>query len=256
MRKLIIALTAAAAFAAAADCFAALGDVVSSFRAPGTSVRGMARSGTRLHIVVFGDPTVIYRVAPVSGSVYGSWPTAFNRYCRGLGFSEGGYLWVGCYENNHVYKCNSVTGSVYGSWNSGNDAYGVAPRCTGDGGVNTTAIFTSAQRPSYCWRHNMENGSILGSFSLRHGSFFDIAWDHRNRLIWLGSLDGSIYGYRTSGAVAASFAAPAGYPYGMAYYGEYLWVGCDGNDYVYRVRCPGTVSLEPLSFGRIKTVFR
>ena len=43
------------------------------------------------------------------------------------------------------------------------------------------------------------------SAPLQHASFFDIAWDHRNRLIWLGSLDGSIYGYRTSAAVAASF---------------------------------------------------
>lgn len=255
MRKLAIALTAAAAFASAADVDAALGDVVSSFRAPGTSVRGMARSGTRLHIIIYGSPTRVYRVAPVSGSVYGSWATTFNRNCRGLGFSEGGYLWVGCYADNHVYKCNSVTGSVYGSWNAGNDAYGVAPRCTGDGGVNTTAIFTSAQTPSYCWRHNMNNGSVLGSFSVRHSSFFDIAWDHRNQLIWLGTLNGSIYGYRTNGAVRASFSSPANYPYGMAYYGEYLWIGCDGNDYVYRVKCPGTVSVEPASFGRVKACF-
>ncbi|MEE8639087.1 MAG: hypothetical protein V3T41_01625 [bacterium] len=42
----------------------------------------------------------------------------------------------------------------------------------------------------------------------------------------------------------------------MAYYGQYLWVGCDGNDYVYRVHCPGTVSLEPASFGRVKAFYR
>jgi hypothetical protein len=254
MKKIIIAFVLTAAFAAA--CFADLGDVVSSFRAPGNSVRGMARSDTRLHILNFGDPTIVYRVAPVSGSLYGSWPATFNRYCRGLAFSEGGYLWVGCYENNHVYKCDSTSGSVYGSWNSGNDAYGVAPRCTGDGGINTTAIFTSAERPSYCWRHNIDNGNILGSFALEFGSFFDIAWDHRNQLIWLGSTTGSVYGYRTSGAIAASFASPASYPYGMAYYGEYLWVGCDGNDYVYRVHCPGTVAIGPSSAGRIKALFR
>ena len=43
------------------------------------------------------------------------------------------------------------------------------------------------------------------SAPLQYASFFDIVWDHRNRPIWLGSLAGSIYGYRTSGTVAASF---------------------------------------------------
>jgi hypothetical protein len=256
MKTRTTVVTIAAALAWATYAFADLGDVVGSFRAPGTSVRGMARAGTRLHVVIYGDPTRVYRVSPANGSVYGSWETSFSRNCRGLAFSEGGYIWVGCYENDRVYKCNSVTGSVYGSWNAGDDAYGVAPYCTGDGGVNTTAILTADDNPSYCWRHNMNNGSILSSFRIRHPGFFDIAWDHRNQLVWLGTMAGSVYGYRTSGSVRASFTAPAGYPYGMAYYGQYLWVGCDGNDYIYRIHCPGTLSLEPDSFGRVKALYR
>jgi hypothetical protein len=55
--------------------------------------------------------------------------------------------------------------------------------------------------------------------------------------------------------VATSFAAPAGYPYGMAYYGQYLWVGCDGNDYVYRVHCPYNVDVTPSSVGKVKAIF-
>ena len=53
----------------AASVCATLGDVVGSFRAPGPSVRGMARSATRLHVLVFGNPTRIYRVSPTTGSV-------------------------------------------------------------------------------------------------------------------------------------------------------------------------------------------
>lgn len=256
MKTRIMVLAVVGATALASHAYAGLGSVVSSFRAPGTSVRGMARSDTRLHVIIYGDPTRIYRVAPGTGSVYGSWPTAFSRYCRGLGFSEGGYLWVGCYENDHVYKCDSATGTVYSSWSAGNNAYGVDPFCTGDGGVGTTAIFTSDERPSYCWRHRLTNGSVMSSFPISNRSFFDIAWDHRNRLIWVGSVNNVIYGYRMSGALAASFAAPNTYPYGMAYFNEYLWVGCDGNDYIYRVHCPGNVTVAPASFGRIKAVYR
>ncbi|UCH77410.1 MAG: hypothetical protein JSU81_06630 [Candidatus Coatesbacteria bacterium] len=241
----------------AAPAFAALGDVVGSFRAPGTSVRGLARSSTRLHILIYGNPTTIYRLAPVSGAVYGSWQPSFGNNCRGLAFSTPNRLWVGCYSDDRVYECRSTNGSVFGSWNAANNAYGVAPYCTGDGGAGTTAIFTSDTNPTaFCWRHNMVTGSVLASFPTPVRSFFDIAWDHRNRLIWMGDLSNVIYGYDTAGSVAASFPAPATYPYGMAYYGQYLWVGCDGNDYVYRVHCPGTLAVAPASLGRVKALFR
>lgn len=251
MATLILALGAGAA-----PVYAALGDVVSSFRAPGTSVRGMARSGTRLHLLVFGEPTRIYRLAPVSGSICGSWVPSFGNNCRGLAFSEVGRLWVGNYANDCVYDCAVTTGSVYRSWSAGHNPFGLAPYCTGDGGVGTTAILSSDYDPSKCWRHAMADGRVLSSFAIVKSSFFDIAWDHRNRLIWMGYLPNMVYGYNLSGSVVASFTVPSTYPYGMAYYGEYLWVGCDGNDHVYRVRCPGNIGVAPTSMGRIKAFYR
>ncbi len=255
LKKIIVPALVTTTFMATSAA-ATLGSVVSSFRAPAASVRGLARSGTRLHVMIFGSPTRIYRVAPVTGSIYGSWVSSFGNNCRGLAFSEGGHLWAGNYGNDYVYDCVATTGSIRSSWSAGHNPFGLAPYCTGDGGVGTTAIFSSDSVPSRCWRHNMNNGSVLAVFQIGNSSFFDIAWDHRNRLVWMGDLPNVIYGYNTRGAVRASFTVPANYPYGIAYYGQYLWVGCAGNGYVYRVHCPGTVGTFPASLGKVKAVFR
>lgn len=249
-------LTAAlATILIATAAYASLGSVVSSFRAPGTAIRGLARASNRVYVMVFGSPTRIYRVAPVNGTVYASWPTPTGNNCRGLAFSEGGHVWVGNYGNNYVYNCAAATGSVYSSWSAGHDPYGLAPYCTADGGVGTTAIFSSDSNPSSCWRHNMNNGSVLASFAIANVNFFDIAWDHRNRLVWMGYLPNIVYGYTTRGSVRASFTVPANYPYGATYYGQYLWIGCASNGYVYRVHCPQTVGIAPASIGKVKALF-
>jgi sugar lactone lactonase YvrE len=96
----------------------------------------------------------------------------------------------------------------------------------------------------------------MSSFGLPHSSFFDIAWDHRNQLIWMGATSGTVYGYSIDGSVVATFTSPDTYPYGMAYSSQYLWVACAGNGYVYRVHCPATVSISPSSFGSIKAIYR
>lgn len=240
----------------AASAYAALGDVVNSFRAPGPSVRGMARSSTRLHVLVFGNPARVYRVSPTTGSVYGSWALGCSDNCRGLAFSEGGHIWIGNYGNDRVYDCAATTGSVYRSWNAGHDPFGLAAYCTGDGGIGTKAILSSDYTPSECWRHAPSGGRIVSSFTIPKSSYFDIAWDHRNRLVWMGFPPNVIYGYNLSGSIVASFTVPNTYPYGLAYFGENLWVGCDGNDYVYVVKCPGNIGVAPASVGRVKALYR
>ncbi len=248
---LILTLTAAAC------AFAKLGDVKNSFPAPGNQVRGMGISKIRLFVMDFGSSTRVYRVSPGTGSIYGSWTTSFGNQCSGLAFSEGGYLWVGCDGDGCVYKVRALTGSVYSRWHSGHDPFGVAPYCTGDGGVGTTAIFTSDSSPSRCWLHEMANGSVLSSFGLANASTCDIAWDHRNKLVWQGYIPNMVYGYDTAGSLVASFTTPAQSPRGIAYNGQYLWVGCDGNDRIYQIHCPGNLTaVSPASFGEIKTLYR
>jgi hypothetical protein len=257
MKRLAFILTALVIIAGSIS-LARLGDVKRSFPTPGNQVRGMARSTIRLFVIDYGSATRVYRLSPVTGSSYGSWTTSFSNKCSGLAFSDRGVLWIGCDGDDRVYKCKALTGSVYYRWNAGHEPYGVAPYCDSDGGIGTAAIFTSDSTPSFCWRHNMTSGSVLSSFGMASASSFDIAWDHRNNLIWKGSLPNVVYGYNTAGSVAASFTVPGHSPRGLAYYNQYLWVGCDANDRIYQVHCPGDITSEvsPASFGEVKALFR
>lgn len=242
-------------FVLSSSAFAALGEVVSSFRGPTTEIRGLARSDAYLFAVGFTTPNIVYRFRPVTGSLVGWWDAPRPDHCRGLAFSSGGHVWVGCYQNDTVYDCRVSDGSIRASWNAGHDPYGLAPHCTGDGGRGTTALFSSDSLPSGTWRHNLSNGSILSSF--QRGSRFDIAYDHRNRFLWFPVYGPAVWGYKWGETrPVASFDAPASVSEvtGLAYYGQYLHVA-GSNGYIYRVHCPGTVSVAPASLGKVKTLF-
>ncbi len=234
--------------------FGAMGDILGSYKAPSNSIRGLAHSGTYLHVLV--HPRTVYNLNPGNGSVRGSWAVPSSTSNRGLAYSSGGHVWVGSYNNDTVYNCHWTTGSVYNSWAAGHDPYGLAPQQTGDGGVGTTAIFSSDSAPSYTWRHALNNGSVLSSFPMPNSDYRDIAYDHRNRLSW-GAYGPNIYGYSVtgSGSIVASFLAPPSTAYGITYYNSALLIGCT-NGYVYRVSCPANVSVAPASIGKVKALYR
>jgi hypothetical protein len=240
----------------AAQAWGAMGSVVSSFHAPGNAVRGLARTSTRVVILIYGSPSRVYQVAPVTGSIYESWAITFGNNCRGLAFSPPNHLWVGNYGDDKVYDCRLSDGSVIRSWNAGHDPYGLAPNCTGDGGVGTTGLFSSDDTPPYCWLHATDTGSINSSFYIEKSNYFDIAWDHRNKLVWTAYPPDWIYGHTTAGSMVVSFRVPSTYPYGLTYSNEYLWVACATNGYVYRVHCPGTVGVSPASLGKVRALYR
>ncbi|HUU55924.1 MAG TPA: hypothetical protein VMW93_01160, partial [bacterium] len=74
-------------------------------------------------------------------------------------------------------------------------------------------------------------------------------------LLWVPAYESMVAGYSEGGTMpVASFNAPASEVTGLAYYGQYLHVGCT-NGYVYRVHCPGTVSVAPASLGKVKTLY-
>ncbi len=258
MKRVMIFGVALLALAAAS--FAALGDVVASFRGPHTSLHGVARSNDYLYVLTLEYPNRVYRCDPTTGSVVGSWtpPTAGSMTLnRGLAYSWGGHVWVGrYYPDRQVYDCDGATGSVYGSWNPGHNPYGLAPLCTGDGGAGTTALFSQDSNPNYTFVHELTSGSRIRSFSLARASAYDIAYDHRNRLLW-SCHSYYFYGFETSGgSVVASFDAPYWYVcVGAAYHGEYLWIS-GGNSYIYQVHCPVFTAVAPASLGRVKALFR
>lgn len=243
-----------ATLCAAGVASGALGDILGSYRAPANNIRGLARSGAYLHVLV--HPNRVYNLNPGNGSVRGSWAVPSSTSNRGLAYSAIGHVWVGSYNNDTVYNCHWMTGSVYGSWHANHDPYGLAPQQTGDGGAGTTAIFTSDSDPSYTWRHRPLNGSVLSSFPMPNSDYRDITYDHRNNLIW-GAYGPNIYGYSVSGrgSIVSSFEAPPSTSYGMAYYNSVLFIGCT-NGYIYRVSCPATVGVAPASLGKVRALYR
>jgi len=243
---------------AAGTAFGALGDVLGSFPSPSTSsTRGLGVSGSYLYVLQYsGD--VVFRVHPTTGSVYTSWTLPAGSY-RGLAFSWGSRVWAGRYSTNTVFQLNASNGSVISSWSAGSsDAYGLAPLATGDWGAGATQIFSTDSSPSSIFVHNMSNGSIINSIALSPSTYYDCAYDWRNNLVWIGDTDEVIRGYNPSGSVVASFSIAATSPYGLAYGNEVLWVGCLGPspDYIYRISCPGTVTVVPTSLGKVKALFR
>ncbi len=254
MRKALF-LTVAVVVAAA-TAYAALGDIVSSFRAPASQPRGLARSNGRLYVLDYNSPNRVYYLNPTTGSRIGSWPTPYNTGNRGLAYIVGGYIYVGCWSNDRIYRCRSDDGSVYTSWAVGHDPQGLAPVQTGDGGSGATSLYCSDSSPSYFWRHHYTTGSVLGSFAAPHSSFQDITYDHRNRLIWRYNSN-VIYGITTAGSVKASFSWPGHGSYaGMAYHSQYLFISATTQQYIYRVHCPINVDVAPSSMGKIKAVFK
>ncbi|MEE9456679.1 MAG: hypothetical protein V3W11_05985 [bacterium] len=248
-----ILAVALAAMPASAD----LGQVVGSFSFPPGPGLGLARSNADLYVLAAGALNRVYRVNPASGSIRSSWTITWSPGSHGLAYSEPGYVWVGDLRDSYVYRA-SPTGSLYGSFAVPALAQGLAPEATGDGGAGTTALFTTRETPAQGFRHDLATGSILSSFSIPQPSPLDAAWDHRNLLLWLarGETPPFVYGFSTTGSVAASFAAPGRQPVGLTYYGQYLWVTDNDNNRIYQVHCPTGIGVEAASFGKVRALFK
>jgi hypothetical protein len=236
-----------------------LGQIVSSFRAPDYP-DGLARSDGYL-FVLSGDagPSgygVIYRCHPATGSVYGSFllPT---RYAHGgLYYSSDAALWFGEWHFDYVFKVDADTGSILHSWYAGHNPMGMTAFNTGDGGVGTTNLITTDGLASYLWYHNPTTGSVVGTLAIQEPTDADLAYDWRNQWIWASDLPQWVYGYRTNGQRVREFWMPVWRTKGLAYYGEYLWVGCTDNETIYQVHCPVFTGVAPASLGRVKALYR
>lgn len=254
-KSVATALAVAALTAVGAEAY--LGQIEASFRSPaGADTRGLARADGFLYAVDGGAPGTVYRINAVTGSIYNQYVVGWMGINSGLGYSTNpAYLWVGCVGTNLVYYTRPFTGSVYSSWRTNHQAFGVAGLCTGDGGAGTTNVFAAGYYPAFVYRHRL-NGSVAGSFPIAATSRFDCAFDWRNNILWRGS-GTYIYGFTPSGATAASFASPAGTPWGLAYYNRRLWVACQADGNIYRIHCPKNFfAVEPASVGRVKSLFR
>jgi len=98
-------------------------------------------------------------------------------------------------------------------------------------------------------------GSLVGTFAVPQVWRTDAAY--YNNQLWTSGLDNYVYGMNIGGSTfVASFAAPGGSCYGVAFDGEYLWTA-DGNkpQYIYKVDIE-VVGVAPASAGKIKALYR
>lgn len=246
-----------------ATAFGALGDVITSFAAPTSYPIALARAPNADYTWVYcnNSPYNVYQFQATTGSVITSY-NFFGSSTRGLSYQYGGYLFIGNSSTDYIYRTNANSiGSIYSSYAANMDMYGgLAVKGTGDGGSGATEIYSCDNSPSTVYLHNITTGSITGSWN-PSAAIYDIAWDWRNNLVWGGYTSGSnsiIYGYNTAGSLAATFTLPASAALGMAYYGQYLWIGTTtGTHRIWQVHCPTIpgVGIAPTSLGKVKALY-
>jgi hypothetical protein len=241
-----------------------LGDVVASWTAPASSPYGVAANASYIYVYCGTSPYNVYTMT-TAGSVVSSWSSPFGSRTRGLGYEYGNYLWLGYYGSGvaFVAKTNGSNGSVISSFPVYNEhtLYG-GVACQGNpSSAGVTSIISNDYLPYVASRHTTA-GSLISTFVYSTGepSFRDPAWDYVNGLIWWGDYYSPyfVYGYDTDGSIVASFAGPWVSPYGLGFYGDYLWISSNSSPYyVYRVHCPFIgISVVPASVGKVKALFR
>jgi hypothetical protein len=266
MKKVCLIVLSAAFLAATA--YAAMGDLVASFDnhpASGTSTHyGLAADSSYLYSYYYTTGRLIYVMTRSSGSLVNSYPCPLgtgspNYYCRGLSYGGGEYLAMINYSmriNLAAYRSNGSLISTW-TWPSGS-RYGV---CVEHNGTAPGTHAWNNNTSGTFWRYDT-SGSVLSSFDISSTSNYDLAWDYGNNLLWYGNTSSEyVTGITTTGSYVASWRVPSAVsnPYGVAYYGQYLYVSTSSgspDEYIWVYHCPNTVNVQPASIGRVKALYR
>ncbi|NIT36716.1 MAG: hypothetical protein GTN49_09475 [candidate division Zixibacteria bacterium] len=259
--KKVILTTVAVLFAAAV--YAGMGDVLTSWPAPGehTGINGIAFEGDYIWLKDRDCEFGSVMKCNTSGSVvkeigfpyHGSGPS------NGLAF-DGTYLWTiyfplpGPVRRDHYVKYTTA----------GSEAGGFA--------VHPDVVYWPSVSVSwdgqYLWTDERPKGvdkkagkyttagSLLGTFSVPGKWGTDAAY--YNDQLWYGTSYpyDTVFGGVIGGDVVASFPAPGGSSYAVGFDGEYLWTA-DRNkpQYIYKVDIE-VVGVAPASLGKVKALFR
>jgi hypothetical protein len=247
---LSVALFGAWAIAPASGRF---GEVVASFRSP--APRPVALTWAEGNVCCFcqTSPYLIWRVAPESGKVLGSFKFAkTGADTAGLAY-DGTYFWAGNKGTDYVYRFKwggSVVSSFKTSWNFGQGLAWSGLHLWG------TSLGAQWSHPYYLMR---VDGSVISSYTSFY-KLFDPAWD--GEYLWVPEFDNisetyRVVGYETVlGSLIGTFRAPADEPWGTAYDGQYLWLSTlADNGRFWKFDIVG-VAVKPQSLGRVKALFK
>jgi hypothetical protein len=248
--------------------WAKLGDLVASFDNIGSSTHyGLAADANYVYTFYYYSSWnyPIIRMLRTNGSFVSSYPCPFGTtspeyYCRGLSYGGSIILYLNNYYQRAVGRLYAHTGSMISTWTwPSGYRYGVC--CTHNGSSAGTRIYQSYYTGDFWF--STTTGSLISSFKVGTTTYnFDLAWDYGNDMIWYGNYSTHhVYGITTGGSIVSSWRVPSAvsYPYGIAYYGEYLYVSTSSgspDEYIWIYHCPNTVSLTPASVGKIKALLK
>ncbi len=268
MRKGI--LIALALMLLAGTASAKLGDLVASFDAIGTSTHyGLAADANYLYHYHYYSSWryPVIRMRRTNGAFVSSYPcplgtASYLYYGRGMCYDGTGNIYFSNYYRRYVSRFRASNGSVLSTWmwpTTEGYRYGLCVDHNGTtGGTNIYQSYYTG-----IWYRSSLTGSLRDSWRIgRYDYAYDMAWDYGNKMIWYGNYsDEFVYGCNTRGSVIAKFDVPVSVndPYGIAYWGNYLYVSTSsGNpdEYIWVYHCPANVTVSPASVGKVKALFQ
>jgi hypothetical protein len=178
---------------------------------------------------------------------------------HGFSYGGGSDLYALNYLTRVVARFTASSGSLISTW--GWPSGGRFGLCCEHDGSNPASYLWLSYYDGNFWRYTTD-GSLVSSFDIYNTNEYDLAWDYANKLIWYPNYNTDrVYAITTSGSAVASWRIPTGVtaPYGIAYYGEYLYVSTAGgvpDDYIWVYHCPNVVGIAPASIGKVKALFR
>lgn len=236
-----------------APAFAGFGQPVASFAAPAARPIALAWADGNLYCFCETAPYLIWKIRPGDGKVIGSYGFAKTGADTGGLAYDGKYFWAGNRATDYIYRfewAGGVVSSFKASWDFG--------RGLGWAGFHLWGTEKGGE-----WSHGYyqmrADGSVVSSYTHLY-EIFDLAWD--GRFFWVPEYDSIEKNYRIvgfkvpSGSLVGMFATPAEPPWGAAYDGAYLWLSTlEDNGRLWKIDI-ASVGVEPVSLGRVKTLFK
>ncbi len=250
----ILALAAALFSALAAGPASGLfGEIAGSFPSPAPKPMALTWADGNLYCFCQTSPYLIWKIAPKSGTVLGSFRFAKTAAdTAGLAY-DGKYFWAGNTATDYIYRFNwggGVVSSFKVSWDFGQ-------------GLTWSGLHIWGTSTGSKWSHPYYEMRVDGRVIRSYTSFyklFDAAWV--GEYIWMPEYDDisktyRIVGYETrQGNLVATFAPPADEPWGMTYGDGYLWLSTFAdNGRLWKVDVAG-VAVKPQSLGRVKALYK
>ncbi|MGD8717409.1 MAG: hypothetical protein PVH29_01180 [Candidatus Zixiibacteriota bacterium] len=242
--------------------------IVASYATPTNYPYGLAYADGTLYLGDYVTKTV-YQIDPDNGSVMGSYvPTpAPNGYMYGLAYSSG-YLWATAGSPARLYRMETTSGSVVSS-------YAVSGVSAGNGlAADADYIYLANNNypDYYVYKYSISGGSVVSSWNGAKYPDGLTVINHvptsQNVLLNLGNIDGWVQIYDLDGTLheGEQFLIDAPCPE-TNYVGDlatkddtHIFFASDYLKVLYELEInwggQEEPAVEPVSFGRVKALFR